>query len=61
MTLLFTVGHAESSVVASAKSDCVTFPHIGEIEDPPIRFRDVKHSKYRPEWLSLTSESSKNF
>ena len=38
------------SAFARADFDCSEFPHISNIEDPPISFADVDRSQYRDVW-----------
>ena len=51
----FFTGDVTSSV-APVESARVSFPHISEIEEPPIRFEDIRGKKYENVWLSVFAE-----
>ena len=53
----FLTGDVTSSVVP-VESARVLFPHISEIEEPPIRFEDIRGKKYENVWLSVFAEES---
>ena len=51
----FFTGDVTSSV-APVESTRVSFPNISEIEEPPIRFEDIRGKKYENMWLSAAEE-----
>ena len=51
----FLTGDVTSSV-APVESARVSFPHISQIEEPPIRFEDIRGKKYENVWLSAFAE-----
>ena len=42
--------------MALVESARVSFPHISEIEEPPICFEDIRGKKYENVWLSAFAE-----
>ena len=51
----FLTGDVTSSV-APVERARVSFPHISEIEKPPIRFEDIRGKKYENVWLIAFAE-----